>query len=613
MYGYMGKLLRVDLTRKEVKEEELKEELARKFIGGSGLAAKILYDELPDPAGVDPLSPENILIFMTGPLVGVKVPNSGRHSVCAKSPLTGIWGEANSGGTWGVEFKKTGYDGIVITGKAEKPVYLWIHEGGVEIRDASHLWGRDTFETDDIIKEETDKKAVTASIGPSGEKLVKISAVMNDGRDARAAGRTGMGAVMGSKNLKAIAVRGEKEIPVYDEEKLNELTKGLGKMIAEKAERMGKYGTANIVLMVEEIGDLPIKNWLQGRWIEGAEKLSGERMAETILKRRYFCKNCVIGCGRIVEIKEGKWKLEEQAGPEYETIGAFGSMCLIDDLGAVSKLNEICNRYGIDTISAGSIVAFAMEAYERGVLKESDIGFPLRWGDADAAIRLTEMIARKEGIGALLSEGVKRAAEKLGGLALEMAIHSKGLELPMHDPRAYSSIAVAYATSNRGACHLQGLTHPLEGRLVIPELGYDEPLDRFEIKGKGIMSAKMQNLMAMFDALTLCKFLIFGGITVKHLVDWLNATTGWNFTVEEFLKTGERIYNIKRMFNVKCGVSRKDDTMPLRTLTHKRGEGGSADFLPAWNIMLSEYYEFRGWDEIGIPKEEKLRELGLEW
>lgn len=613
MYGYMGKLLRVDLTRKEVKEEELKEELARKFIGGSGLAAKILYDELPDPAGVDPLSPENILIFMTGPLVGVKVPNSGRHSVCAKSPLTGIWGEANSGGTWGVEFKKTGYDGIIITGKSEKPVYLWVHEGGVEIRDASHLWGKDTFETDEILKEETDEKAVTASIGPSGERLVKIAAVMNDGRDARAAGRTGMGAVMGSKNLKAIAVRGDKEIPVYDEERLKELTKGLGKMIAEKAERMGKYGTANIVLMVEEIGDLPIKNWLQGRWIEGAEKLSGERMAETILKRRYFCKNCVIGCGRVVEIKEGKWKLEEQAGPEYETIGAFGSMCLIDDLGAVSKLNEICNRYGIDTISAGSIVAFAMEAYEKGILKESDIGFPLRWGDADAAIRLTEMIAKKEGIGALLSEGVRRAAEKLGGLALEMAIHSKGLELPMHDPRAYSSIAVAYATSNRGACHLQGLTHPLEGRVVIPELGYSEPLDRFEVKGKGEMTAKMQNLMAMFDSLTLCKFLIFGGITVTHLVDWLNAATGWNFTVEEFLKTGERIYNIKRMFNVKCGVSRKDDTMPLRVLTHKRGEGGSAEHLPAWNIMLSEYYEFRGWDEMGIPKEEKLKELGLEW
>ncbi|MBC7109953.1 MAG: aldehyde ferredoxin oxidoreductase family protein [Archaeoglobi archaeon] len=613
MYGYMGKLLRVDLTRNEIREEELKEELAKKFIGGSGLSAKIIYDELPNPAEVDPLSPENILIFMTGPLVGVRVPNSGRHSVCAKSPLTGIWGEANSGGTWGVEFKKTGYDGIIITGKAEKPVYLWIHEGGVEIRDASHLWGKDTFETDEILKEETDKKAVTASIGPSGEKLVKIAAVMNDGKDARAAGRTGMGAVMGSKNLKAIAVRGDKEIPVYDEERLKELTKDLGKMIAEKAERMGKYGTANIVIMVEEIGDLPIKNWLQGRWVDGAEKLSGERMAETILKRRYFCKNCVIGCGRIVEIQEGKWKLEEQAGPEYETIGAFGSMCLVDDLGAVSKLNEICNRYGIDTISAGSIVAFAMEAYEKGILKESDIGFPLKWGDADAAVRLTEMIAKKEGIGALLSEGVRRAAEKLGGLALEMAIHSKGLELPMHDPRAYSSIAVAYATSNRGACHLQGLTHPLEGRLVIPELGYSEPLDRFEVKGKGIMSAKMQNLMAMFDSLTLCKFLIFGGITVRHLVDWLNATTGWNFTVEEFLKTGERIYNIKRMFNVKCGVSRKDDTMPLRVLTHKRGEGGSAEHLPAWNIMLSEYYEFRGWDEMGIPKEEKLRELGLEW
>jgi|Deesub1362B_J571_1020462.scaffolds.fasta_scaffold00041_22 aldehyde:ferredoxin oxidoreductase len=607
----MGKILRVDLRNGEIKEEELEEEVAKKFIGGSGLAAKIIYDELS--SDVDPLSPENLLIFMTGPLVGVKVPNSGRHAVCAKSPLTGIWGEANSGGTWGVELKKAGYDGIVVKGKAEKPVYLWIHEGGVEIRDASHLWGKDTFETDEIIKEETDEKAVVACIGPSGEKLVKIAAVMNDGKDARAAGRTGMGAVMGSKNLKAIAVRGDKEIPVYDEEKLKELTKGLGKMIAEKAERMGRYGTANIMIMVEEIGDLPIKNWLQGRWIEGAEKLSGERMAETILKRRYFCKNCVIGCGRIVEIKEGKWKLEEQAGPEYETLGAFGSLCLIDDLGAVSKLNEICNKYGIDTISAGAIVAFAIEAYEKGILKESDVGFALRWGDADAAIRLTEMIARKEGIGALLSEGVKKAAEKLGGLALEMAIHSKGLELPMHDPRAYASIAVAYATSNRGACHLQGLTHPLEGRLVIPELGYNEPLDRFDVNGKGIMTAKMQDLMAMFDALTLCKFLIFGGITVTHLVDWLNAVTGWNFTVEEFLKTGERIYNIKRMFNVKCGVSRKDDTMPLRILTHKRGEGGSAEHLPAWNIMLSEYYEYRGWDEMGIPKEEKLKELGLEW
>lgn len=607
----MGKILRIDLTERSFREEALKEALLSKYIGGSGLAAKILYDETS--VETDPLGPENLLIFMTGPLTGTKVPLSGRHHVVMRSPLTGIFGESDVGGTWGTELKRAGYDGVVVKGRAEKPVYVWICDGDVEIRDADHLWGQDTYVLDQSIKGETDAKAVVMSIGPAGERLARIAAVMTDGRDGRAAGRCGPGAVMGSKNLKAIGVRGSGGPRVADEEGLAQNLRELNPLIVKNTKGMHDYGTSSGMTTIEKLGDLPIKNWLEGTFEEGAEKISGQTMAKTILTSRYYCSGCIIGCGRIVKVTKGLYAGVDGAGPEYETLAMLGSLCMIDDLEAIAKANELCNRYGLDTISTGAVIAFAMEAYGKGLITSRDTGdLDLAWGNAEAMVQMVETIGeREEGLGWLLGEGIERAAEKIGGLTSEFALHSKGLELPAHDPRAHYSVGLGYATSNRGACHLQGCTHLFERTVTMADLGYPEVQDRHGVVGKGEFTAKMQDLMCMYDSLKLCKFLLFGGVKLHHMVEWLNYVTGWDFTMEEFMRTGERIYNLKRMYNVRLGISRKDDTIPPRILVHKRGSGGAAENLPPLGEMLSEYYEYRGWDEMGIPKPEKLEELDL--
>lgn len=611
MKGYIGNILRIDLTTGDVKEEKLNEKVARKYIGGSGLGAKILFEETDEKT--DPLGADNVLIFMTGPLTGTIVPTSGRHAVVAKSPLTGIWGEGDVGGHWGIGLKKAGYDGIIIKGKSPKPVYLWINDGNVEIRDAAHLWGKDTFETDKLVKEETNEKAVVSAIGQAGENLVKIASIMTDGLDARAVGRSGLGAVMGSKNLKAIAVYGNRKIEVAQKDKLKQLTKKLAPEMLKKAKGMHDYGTAGGLITMEYVGDLPIRNWTQGKWEEGANEISGQKMAETILTRNYYCGSCVIGCGRTVKLDSGDYAGVEQAGPEYETLASLGALCLVDDLNAIALANEWCNRYGIDTISTGGVIAFAMEAYEHGLITKEDTGgMEINWGDSDVMLELIHRIAHRKGIGDLLAEGVKKAADKIGGIAPEFAIHSKGLEFPAHDPRAYNSIAVGYATSNRGACHLQAFSHGFEKGLTMPEVGYPESRDRFEVDGKGVMTAKAQNLMCMFDSIKMCKFSLFGGITITDMVNFLNYVTGWDMDIDEFMQAGERMFNLKRLYNVRCGISRKDDTIPGRILTHKRKEGGAAENLPPLGRMLSEYYDYRGWTQEGIPKKEKLIKLGLE-
>jgi len=608
--GYEGKIVRVDLTRKQVKIQETGEELARRFVGGRGLAAKIFYDEVP--VETEPLSPGNLLIFMTGPFAGTSALNSGRHCVTCKSPLTGLYAHSDVGGKWGQELKFSGHDGIVLSGKARKPVYIWIQDDDVELRSARHLWGLDTYETDEAVRKETDEKAEVACIGPAGEKCVKIASILHDGKHARMAARAGVGAVMGSKNIKAIAVKGSKSVKIADSEKLQSLVKETAPIIVNNTGRMAKYGTSNIVESAEVSGDLPMKNWYQGRWEEGANKISGETMAETILVSRYFCGRCVIGCGRVVKITTGKYAGVDGSGPEYETVASLGSLCLVDNLEAVAMGNEVCNRYGIDTISTGATIAFAMEAYEKGLISKKDTDrIEVKWGNEEALLALTRMIGEKKGIGRLLGQGVRAAAKKIGRNSEEFAIHIKGLEFPMHDPRTYASLAVAYATSNRGACHLEGLTHALERSVPFPEFGYETLMDPYASEGKGEMAAKMQNLMCMFDSLPACKFLVFGKIKVQNLVDWLNAVTGWSLTGEEFLKTGERIFNLERLYNVRLGISRKDDMIPPRILTNKRLDRGQATSLPHIGKMLSDYYQYRGWTEEGIPTKEKLDELGL--
>jgi aldehyde:ferredoxin oxidoreductase len=611
MKGYAGKILRVDLSKGRVETQALDEGLAKKFIGGSGLAAKILYDETGPET--DPLGPENRLIFMTGPFAATPVITSGRHAVVTKSPLTGVFAESDSGGTWGPFLKRAGFDGVVISGKANKPVYIWVADGKAEIRDATHLWSKDTYELEPLIRKETRNEAVVASIGPAGEKGVRFASIMNDGKDARAAGRGGAGAVMGSKNLKAIAVHGSQQVEIADPEGLKASLKEISPMVAKNTEGMRKNGTAGGLAAFEALGSLPLQNWkYQGRWEQGAARIAGPAMTEKILTGNYYCERCVIGCGRRVKIDTGPYAPVEGAGPEYETAALIGSLCLVDDLEAVAKANELCNRYGMDTISCGGSIAFGMEAYEKGLITKKETGeLELLWGRGDVMVKMVEKIGKREGLGHLLGEGVRAAAEKIGKNAVEFSLHVKGLEIPGHDPRCYNAGALSYATSNRGACHLAGFSHTFERILSLPEIGMEKPMPRLEVKGKGELTAKTQNVMGLFDALKVCKFTLFGGLKLTPIAGWYTMVTGVPMDMAEFLKIGERIFNQKRLYNVRCGISRKDDNLPGRFLSLKHTGEALTPNLPPLGEMLSEYYQVRGWSEEGIPLPEKLRELDL--
>ncbi|MBM4305797.1 MAG: aldehyde ferredoxin oxidoreductase family protein [Deltaproteobacteria bacterium] len=610
--GYTGKIINVDLTRSTVKTEPIREDWLEPFIGGSGLGAKYLYEMTDEKT--NPLGPENPLIFMAGPFTGTPVPLSGRHAVVSRSPLTNIFGESDVGGTWGAQLKKAGFDGIIVTGKSEKPVYLWINEEKVEIRDASHLWGKDTYEIDPILLKETHEKAAVSAIGQAGENQVLIAAIMTDGKEGRAAGRCGLGAVMGSKKLKALVAYGTKKVVTSSPEEVVNLPKEYSAMIVKNAENFRKYGTAGSLSVFESMGTLPIQNWkFIGRWEESAEKINGFTLSETLLTGRYFCDACILGCGRKVKVEQGPYAGVDGAGPEYETLALLGSNCLIDDLEALCYANELCNRFGLDTISTGGVIGFGMEAYEKGLIDQEDTGgIELRWGSSQALIEMIKMIAHQKGFGEVLGKGVKRASEIIGKNSVEFAMHTKGLEFPAHDPRGYNAGATGFATSSRGACHLSGLSHTFERVLKSPEMGIPEPIDRFEIKGKGILTAKSQNLMGMMDSLKLCKFILFGGITVTHIAKWYQLVTGREMSIDDFAKTGERIFNLKRLYNVRLGISRKDDTLPFRSLTFKRIGKGITPSLPSLGHTLGEYYEYRGWSEDGIPTPEKLKELGLE-
>ncbi len=607
--GYTGVIARVDLTRGKISEQQIDESVTRAYIGGSGLGARILYDETT--ASTDPLGPDNRLLFMTGPLTGTKVPTSGRHAIIAKSPLTGIWGEADSGGSWGVALKSAGFDGVIITGQSPTPVYLWIHDRRVDIRGANELWGLDTYEVDDKLKEATDPKATVACIGPAGERLARIAAVMNDGRHGRAAGRTGLGAVMGSKRLKAIVCHGNQPVGIAQPEALNESLKRLAPIIRQGNAGVAKFGTAGGVVGNATLGDMPAKNWTLGDWVGQSEKISGQAMADSILTGRYYCKSCVIGCGRVVQVADGRFESEVRGGgPEYEALAGLGSMCLVDDLAAVALANELCNRYGLDVISTGNCIAFAIEAYEHGLITRSDTdGLELAWGDPRVLIQLVHAIGKREGLGELLGEGVRAAARSLGGIAPEFAVEVKGLELPFHDPRALSSLAVAYATYPRGACH-RGMSHAME-RFPIAEIGLVKALDRFDISGKGRMTAITQDYYGLYNSLKLCQFI--GGATApSEIVNWVNVVTGWDMSLDELLEAGERANNLKRMYNLRLGLSRKDDVLPPRIAAAKLEEGGAKDFIPNLGSMLDEYYAQRGWSKEGIPLPETLMRLGLQ-
>jgi len=609
--GYMGNVLEVDLTEKKLTSKKIGEKTLRKYIGGVGLAAKILWEETT--ADTEPFSPQNILIFMTGPLTDTNMPLSGRHIIAGISPLTNIWGQAHSGGAWGDELKHAGFDGVVIKGKSDNPVYLWLCDGKAEIRDANHLWGLDTYQTDTLLKKETDEKASVAAIGPAGEKLVRIACIMNDGKKGRAAARCGLGAVMGYKMLKAIAVRGTLKIHVCDEENFSRNVKKIYEIspVKKREEYLEEYiGTFKKQM---DAGGHPIKNWSKGSFPPRYEIPE-----ETRNTKPQYCRHCPYSCAesRLTENGERHMVMEHWA--------PMGTNCLISDCEALQKAFSLCQRYGLDSISTGEVIAFAMELMEKGLItKEETGGIDLRWGNHEAMVEMVKKIGEKEGFGAVLGEGVKRIAEHIGGTASEYALHVKGLSFPAHDPRATFGRALNYATSNLGASHYEGgayacyIENYLESDLInlaSPDLGYPVRLKRFEVKGKGELVAKCQNWACVVDSLVVCAFLmLLQYIQPSHHAELLKSVTGWDVSLQELLKTGERIFNLKRAFNVRRGISRKDDTLPPRFLTHMLKEGGAAGRLPFLGLMLNEYYMYRGWSEEGFPTEEKLKELDLDF
>ena len=604
MHGYHGVVALVDLTDKKVERLEFDEDLARKYIGGSGLG--IYYLTRYGLPAHDPLSPENPLIYMTGPFMGTGVPTSGRHQILARSPLTGCFGEADCGGSFGFHLKRAGFDGLILLGRSKDPVVLVAADGDISFSDGRHLWGKDTFETEEILSKEMPWGIGVSCIGRAGEQCVPMAGILHDGVHARAAGRGGLGAVMGSKNLKAIVAKGTRLPSFARRDELNKSIIETNNRLKEKGAGLKLYGTAGGMENAEKLGDLPIRNWKQGSWPEGARVISGQEMAKALLTGDYGCIACPMRCGRVVDL-DGL----DMGGPEYETLGMLGSSCLISDLEKLAKANELCNRYGLDTISTGATIAFAMEVYEHGILTKDEAGMEILWGDADAMLELIHLIGKKEGIGELLGLGTRKASEILGKGAGQFAIHSKGMELPAHDPRCFKGLASGYALSPRGACHLSSFTYPWERSAVFPEFGYDTVQDRKANDGKGILTARFQDLMAVADSLKICKFAISVGTRVEELAEWLSMVTGWDVSTDEILRTGERIFTLKRLYNEALGMNRKDDTLPERITGQPRATGESADTLPDLGRQLDEYYRFRGWTENGVPSEVTLEKLGL--
>ena len=609
MDGYMGKILRVNLTDQSWKEEPLNPKLARDYIGGTGLGCRIIYDEVPP--STDPLSPESKIVFATGPVTATNYPSGARYQIVFKSPLTGILCDASSGGYWGADLKRAGYDALIVEGASAEPVYLWIHNGKVEFKSAAHLWGQDALQVQESIQREIgDERIRVACIGPAGEKKVLLSCIIND--EGRAPGRGGNGAILGAKKLKAIAVRGNGAFPLHDTATYNALCKKIAKDngTSPAVANMREYGTAQVLDNLWAMGDVPVKNWQLGLWEEGCKNLGGKKMKETILVPHTACYRCTIGCSRWVKIEEGPYKMDGP-GPEYETLGAMGTMCLIDDLNAVSFANDLCNRYGVDTISTGVAIAFAMEAYEKGLINKEDTGgIELKWGSAEAMLAMVHQIGKREKIGALLGQGVKRAAEKLGGDSWKFAVHVKGMETPMHDPRTFFSMGLTYAVGPRGACHLHGHSPLYEGvKDPMPEWGLKGEYSLFESKGKGLVVKLAQDHTAVVNSMVSCYFLTFI-LKPSDLAAVMTAATGTKYTPASLLKVGERIMALHRAYNNLCGITRKDDVLSPRALEATK-EGGNAGKVPDMEVMLKEFYKASGWTPSGKPARKTLESLGL--
>ncbi len=616
MEGYTGKILRVDLTKKTIEVEEPDELFYRRYLGGSGLIAYYLLKELrPD---VDPLGPDNLLIFAGGPITGVPVAGSGRSAVGGKSPLNGGYGEADVGGFFGAELRRAGFDAVLVRGKADSPVYLWLHDGEAEIRPADHLWGMTTGDCQAAVQEELDEKAARfALIGPAGEKLVHYACVINDLKHA--AGRTGLGAVMGSKNLKCVVARGRAKVPVADEEGVQRLAKYMATTWKDKSWSMHELGTPGGLTGLHAQGKLPTRNFQDGQF-EGAEKIGGEALRDTLLIDRGGCFACPIRCKRVVEVDDEDYVVDSlYGGPEYETIGAFGSNCGVDDLRAISKANEICNAYGLDTISVGMAVSFAMECFENGLLTIEDTGgLELSFGNGAAMVALTQQIADRQGLGELLAEGTDGAAARIGSDAFKYALNTHGQPFPMHECRSRHGQALGYAVSPTGADHMhnmwdEGLAQETVGS-GWKALGVYTSVPATELNAAKVHAYTVTSSHKWLDnALGLCMFIPW---TLDEKVELVRAITGWETNLWELLKVGERSVTLMRLFNLRAGWTRADDRLPERmNEPHVSGSVTEAPVDPAvLEEAVTQYYVMMGWDaQTGEPHPLKLEELEISW
>ncbi len=615
--GYNGKILRVNLTRGNSSVELLDEIFCRRYLGGAGFVAYYLMKELRP--GVEPLSPDNKLMFMAGPLTGLPFSGSGRNCVGAKSPLTGGYAKAEVGGFWGTEMRHAGFDGIIVEGKAKKPVYLWIHDGETQIRDAGHLWGKNTKETEETIRTELgDDRIRVASIGPGGENLVRFACIMVDLKEA--AGRGGTGAVMGSKNLKAIAIRGTKVPEIANSDVLVEFRQWLMDN-RQLWEGMHEYGTGSPAMMMSmpPMGNIPIRNFRDGEFPD-LPKITGGAVKDTVRIGMEGCYACVIRCKKIVKVDEPNLKVDPAyGGPEYETLAALGSNCGINDLKAICKGNELCSAYSLDTISIGVTIAFAMECYENGLLTNEDTnGIELRFGNADAMLKVIELIAHHQGIGAILADGAKRAAEKIGRGAERFAIHGKGLELPMHDPRAKAALGLGYEVNPQGADHCTNVhdtmfNAPNPQMDALHPLGILEPLPADDLSPRKVnMFHYVHSLRLLQDHGVIC---LIVPNTIERFTALVKGVTGWDTGVVELLKIADRTLTLARMFNLREGLSAADDKLPDRLFqSHVGGPVANKRYDPQkMEKAKSYYYSLMGWDAKGVPTPETLEALDIGW
>lgn len=611
---YAGKFLKINLSTGRIKKEELEEGIAKKFLGSKGFGAKFLYDELP--AKTDPFAPDNRIVISVGPLTGTGA-FSPKCNMASKSPLTGGWLDCTLGGFFGPELKFAGYDALVISGKAPEPVYIWIHDDKVELRAAKEFWGRTSHETEKSIKKNlNDQKIRVTSIGPAGENLVRFACVNGD--FYRQAGRGGIGAVWGSKNLKAVAVRGSGEVGFANKLAFTKHMKELNKYLKDNSAPLNSEGLMFLVDLMNDNGMMPTRNF-QESVFEGAKKINAQTLLSTIKKRNMAGYKCVVGCGNLCEVKKSEFGSFEIEGPEYETAALLGSNCGVDNLEAIAYLNVLCDSLGLDTISTGGTISFAMECYQRGILSSKDIdGLELNWGNYHAMVDLVKKIAYREGVGDLFAEGSARASEVIGKGAKYYSMSVKGMELPGYDPRGAMGMALAYAVADRGGCHLRAWTI------------YDEvvgPMDRFSTEGKALLDAKRINRKALMDSLGMCEVM---GLS-RHYAMLLSEATGWDvkmniidelpgdfigdfFIDGERVGVGERISNLTRAFNIREGFSKKDDIIPERFFKDAVPEGPvKGHFVPIedFNRMLSEFYKNCDWNENGIPNKNKLQDLGL--